>query len=97
MLLVLQHIHSEKQKHVIGVFPSADYDEISHIINGTYSKCIIIPFILNALDWCCGDGYKLSHAHECFMLMTNVQTKRKIQQRGLCKGSMNTAYLLGSF
>ena len=57
----------------------------------------MIPFISDALDWCCGHGYKFSYAHEGFMLMHNKQTKRKIQQKGLCKGSMNTTYLLGSF
>ena len=45
MFLVLQHIHSETQKHVIGVFPSAESDETLHIIDGTYSKCRTIPFI----------------------------------------------------
>ena len=47
-----------------------------------------MAFISDALDWCCGDGCKFSHAHEGFMLIPNTQTKRKIQQKG---------YLLGSF
>ena len=85
MLLSLQHIHCQTQKHVIRVFPSAECDETLHIINRTYSKCITIPFISNALDWCCGDGCKFSDAHEGFRFMPNEQTKRKIQQKGLCK------------
>ena len=76
MLLVLTQIHSETQKHLIGVFPSAKGDETSHIVDGMYSKCIIFPFISNALDWNCGDGCKFSYAHEDFMLMPNKQTKR---------------------
>ena len=80
----------------MGVFSSAECDETLHKINGTYSKCRTIPFISDALDWCCGDGCEVSHAHECFLLMPNKQTKRKIQQKGLCKGSINTTYLLGS-
>ena len=43
--------HSEIQKHVKGVFPSAECVETLHIIDGTYSKCITIPFISDALDW----------------------------------------------
>ena len=35
MLLVLQHIQSEIQKHVIEIIPSAECDEILHIIGGT--------------------------------------------------------------
>ena len=66
MLLVLQHIHSETQKHVIGVFPSAECDETLLIIDGTYSKCITIPFISDPLDSCCGDGCNFSHAHEVY-------------------------------
>ena len=50
MLLVLQHIHSETQKHVIGVFPSAECDDTLYKIDETYSKCITIPFISDALD-----------------------------------------------
>ena len=45
ILLVLRHIHSEMKKHVIGVFPSAEDDETCPTIDGTYSKCITIPFI----------------------------------------------------
>ena len=64
MLLVVQHIHSETQKNVIGVFSSTECDETLHIIDGTYSKCITIPFISGAFDWCCDDGSKFLHAHE---------------------------------
>ena len=71
MLLVLTHIQSETQKHVIGVFLSVEGDEVSHVTDGTYSKCITIPSISDALDWCCGDGCKFSHAHEDFLLMPN--------------------------
>ena len=97
MILVLQHIHSETQKHVIAVFPSAKCDETSHIIDGTYSKCITNPFISDALAWCCVYGCKFSHDPEGFMLMPNKETRRKIQQKGLFKLSMNTTYLLGTF
>ena len=94
---LLQYVQNETQKHVIRVFPSAECDETLHIIDGLYSKCITIPFISDVLDWCCCDGCKFWHAHEGFILMPNKQTRRKIQQKGLCKGSMNTTYLLGSF
>ena len=50
MFLVLRHIHSETQKHVIRVFPSAECDKTLYIIDGTYSKYIMIPFISDALD-----------------------------------------------
>ena len=63
MLLVLQHIKSETQKSI----PSAECDEIDE----TYTKFIAIPFISDALDWCCGDGCKFSHAHEGLMLILN--------------------------
>ena len=59
---------------MIDVFPSAEGDETPHIVDGTYSKCITIPFISDALDWCFGDGCKFSHAHEGFLLMPNKQT-----------------------
>ena len=42
----------------------------------------MIPFILDALDCCCGDGCKFSHAHGGFMLIPNKQknsTKRVVQ------------------
>ena len=68
MLLLVTHTQSETQKHVFGVFPNVEGDETSHIVDGTYSKCIAIPFISDALDWYCGDGSKFSHAHEGFML-----------------------------
>ena len=87
MLLALRHINSETQKHVIGVFPCAKRDETSHIIDGTYSKCIMIPLVSDALDWCCGDGFNVSHAHEGFVLMPNKQTKRKIQKKVCAKGA----------
>ena len=32
------------------VFPSVECDETSHIIAGTYSKCIMIPFISDDFD-----------------------------------------------
>ena len=96
-LLVFTHMQSETQKYVIGVFPSVEGDETTHIFDGMYSKYMTMSFILEALDWCCGDGCKFSHAHEGFMLMPNEQTKRKIQQKGLCKWSMNTRCLVGSF
>ena len=96
MLLALRNIHSETQKHVIGVFPCVEGDETSHIVDGTYTKCTAIPFISDALDWCFGNGCKFSHAHKGFLLLPNKRTKRKIQQKGLCKGSMNATYLLGS-
>ena len=85
MLLVLTHIQSETQKHVVGVFPSDEGDETSYIVNGTYSKCITLPFILYASDWCCGDGCKFSHAHEDFLLLLNIDTVKEIQLKGLYK------------
>ena len=94
MLLVSNHIQSETQKYVIGVFPSVEGDVTSHVIDGTYSKCVTIPFISDALDWCCVYGFKFLHAHEGFLLMPNKQAKRKIQQIGLCKGNLDTTYLL---
>ena len=72
MIMVVSHIPSVK-----GVFPSVEWDETLHIIDGTSSKCITIPFISDALDWCYGDGCIFSNAHEDFMLMLNKQTKRK--------------------
>ena len=35
IVLVLRSIPFETQKHGIGVFPSADSDKTSHIIDGT--------------------------------------------------------------
>ena len=74
------------QKHIIGIFPSAECDEISHITDGTYSKCILVQFISDALDWCYGDVYKFSHAHKGFMLMPNKQAKRKFNKKVCAKG-----------
>ena len=68
-----------------------------HVAEGTYLKCITVPFSSDALDWCCVDGCKFLHAHDGFMLMPNEQTKRKLQQKSLCIECMNTTYLLVSF
>ena len=92
----MRYLLGETQKNVKGVFLSIEGDENSHVGNGTYSKCITTPFTSDTLDWCCGDGYKFLHAHEGFLLKSNIQTKRKIQQKGLCKGNINTTFLLGS-
>ena len=46
------------------------------------------------LDEFCDDGCKFYHVDEGFMLMPNEQIKGKVQQKGLCKASMNTTYLL---
>ena len=85
MLLVFTHIQSETQKHVIGVFPSVEGDETSHIVDGTYSKCITIPFISDALNWCCGDGWKFLHAHEGFLSMPINQQKEKFSRKVCAK------------
>ena len=74
----------ETQKHVIGVFPSVEGDATYHIVNGIYSKCIIIPFISEALDWCCDDGNRFSNAHEDFLFMLK---KRKYQYSDSWKNS----------
>ena len=50
MLLVLTHIQSGTQQHVIDVFPNVEGDEIYHIIDGTYLKCVTVAFISKALD-----------------------------------------------
>ena len=92
MLLVLTHIQSDTQKHVIGVFPSVQGVEATHIVDGTYSKCITIPFILDALDFCCGDGCKFSHAHEGFLLMPNKKTKRKFNRK-VCSEETSTPHI----
>ena len=93
----MRHIHGKTQKHVIGVFPSAECDELFDIIDRTFTKCITIPFISDALDWCCGDGCKFSHACEDFLLMCNKQIKQKLQQKSLCKENLNITCLLGNF
>ena len=49
--LILEDVKREIQNHVLGTFLSVKGDERSHIIDGTYSKCIIIPFTSQALDW----------------------------------------------
>ena len=91
MLFVLQHIQSETQKHVTGAFPSAESDETLYVIVGTYSKCLTIPFISDALDWHCGDGCKFSHAHESFMLMPNKQSRRKMNKKVVFKQNIDTS------
>ena len=45
----------------------------------------------------CGNSCKFSHTHEHFLLMPKKQTKRKTQQKSLCKGNLNTIYLIGIF
>ena len=66
------------------VFPSVECDETSHIIAGTYSKCIMIPFI--------SDDFDLMRV----LCSCPMNKKKKIEQKGLCKGTMNTMYLFGS-
>ena len=80
MLLILQHIHNETQKHVIGVFPSAKCNETLHIIDGTYLKCIMIPFISDALDWCCSDGCHKLMRVSCSCPMN--KQKEKFNKKG---------------
>ena len=89
IFLLLRHIQSETQSYVIEVFPRVEGDETFHIVDGTYSKCIAISIISDALDWCCGDSSKFSHAHEGFMFMHNKQAKQKTQQKVLFEGNPN--------
>ena len=76
MLFVLRQIQSETQKHVKGVLSCVQGDKTSCIVDGTYSKCMTIPFISDALDWCCGDGCKFSHVYDGFLIMPSKQTKK---------------------
>ena len=64
ILLILCNIHSESQKHIIRVFPSDEGDENSHIVDGTCSKYITVPFISGGLNWLCSSCCKFLHAHE---------------------------------
>ena len=77
MLLMLNDMKSETHKHVIGVFPSVKGDDFSYCW-WNILKFIIFPFISETLGWCCGDGCKFLHAHEGFLLLPNVCTRRKI-------------------
>ena len=79
ILLILSDIQRETKKHVKGVFPSVKGDGTSHIIDGTYLKCITSPFISEGLDWCCGDVCMFLTANECFLFVLNVYTKKKTQ------------------
>ena len=67
------------------------------MIDGTYSKCITIPIISDALDWFCGDECKFYHAHEGYLLMPNKQTRKKVQQESLFKGKFDTYICLEAF
>ena len=78
---------TEPQRLVIGMFQSVNGDEVSHIINGMYSKFITILFYSEALDWCYSDGCEFSYVDDGLLLMLNVCKTSRIQI-GLCKGNL---------
>ena len=55
-------------------------------------KCITIPFISEALEWCCGEGCKFIKAGEGFLLMSNVYTRRKFNRK-VCEKETSTSYI----
>ena len=96
MLLILTYIKSEAQKHAIGVFPSVEGDETAHVVDGTYSKYITIAFISDALDWYCGDGCKLSHAHDVFCSCTIKKQEEKYNRKVYVKKTSIPLYEIPS-